>query len=212
MSWLLSHNISYSLTTQVEGLPCRAKHPPCSLYIQGYRHHTLRPRPLFRSRMNLDGSENKDRCTTYRASLRFKKTRENIDSYRRFIEKFSLFLNRSEALALTHLVHKWAMATSDPIDTLVFRELGNNPGHKTLCSLFRTKVWEKRRPTLTLSGHVMLPFCTMETGSHLLAEILGNMYTMIWYITEWCTKYWKYLRKAYECTLVAMNCHFGMKQ
>ena len=33
-----------------------------------------------------------------RASLRFKKDRENIDSFWRFIDKFRLFSNRSEAL------------------------------------------------------------------------------------------------------------------
>ena len=35
-----------------------------------------------------------------RASLRFEKHREHIDSFRGFLEKFSLFSNRSEALEM----------------------------------------------------------------------------------------------------------------
>ena len=37
---------------------------------------------------------------TTKASLRFKQYQRNIDNFRRFIEKFSLFSNRSEALLL----------------------------------------------------------------------------------------------------------------
>ena len=40
------------------------------------------------------------RLAVCRASLRFKKDRENIDSFRRFIDTCSLFSNRSEALAV----------------------------------------------------------------------------------------------------------------
>ena len=36
-----------------------------------------------------------------RASLWFEKDKQNIDNYRRLIEKFSLFLNRSEAVVRT---------------------------------------------------------------------------------------------------------------
>ena len=41
-----------------------------------------------------------------RASLRFEKSRENIDSFRGFIVTFSLFSNQSEALIVSP-IHDW---------------------------------------------------------------------------------------------------------